>query len=406
MKKFLTISLFLPLAVGAQQLFVSNSALVHISDGANLEVGGDLENEGVIQNLGTLSLYGDWTVNTNFNGLEGTIQFLGDENQTISPPRLTVREIVLSQGGQVNFPGDEYVVTDRIEFSFGNIQIENDTKFVLGPNARVSGGSNLSYFDGILTYQGSGDRTFPLGDDGLYAPVTLLNVFGVNTEIQAQFVRGNDVDPIPGDSLLGVSHRGLWEIELTNGGTNPTRVGVEFSDEDLSDFRIRNNIRHRVNSPVLAFSDNPEGEFIGLGVESLLDSDSLTFGTLISEKTLSPQLGEKIYLAVALAPQIPSEGLFFVPEAFSPSASDPANQTFRVFGANISPDGFNLVVYNRYGSVVYSTTSFEEANQEGWDGLNQRTGAEEPTGVYYYTLRLQFDTGLPAERKGSFFFVK
>ncbi|MEP1033912.1 gliding motility-associated C-terminal domain-containing protein [Ekhidna sp.] len=390
----------------AQQLYVPSNGLIHISEGANLEVGGDLDNNGVIQNRGTLSLYGDWLTNANFNGLTGRLQFLGGSSQMVSPPQLTVSELVINQGGVVNFPGNQYIILDRLEFQLGNIKPGDDTRFVLEPNARVEGGSNFSYFDGTLIAKGSGEKTFPIGSDGLYAPVTLLSVFGLNTEIAASFQKGNSLDPIPGDSLLGVSHRGLWELELLNGATDPTQIELEFTEEDLSDFRIRNNIRHRVNSPVIAYATNPEGIYHSLGVKTINDSDSLTYGTIVSEIPLQPSLGQKIYLAMGLAPRIPNEGLYFIPEAFSPQASDLKNQSFKIFGQHISEEGFDLQIYNRYGVVVYTATTFAEANQNGWNGVNQRTGADEPAGVYYYTIRFQFNTGLPVQQKGAFYLVK
>ncbi len=406
MRRLAYIFFFVPTLLLAQQLYIPSNGLIHISEGANLEVGGDFENNGAVQNLGALTLYGDWTVNNNFNGLQGSLRFWGGTDQVVAPPQLTVSEMVVNQGGEVDFTGSEYLVLDRIDFQLGNIKPSEDTRFVLGPNVRVNGGSNLSYFDGTLISQGSGEKTFPLGADGFHAPVTLLNVFGLNTEIAATFQKENMVDPIPGDSLLGVSHRGLWEIEVLNGNTDPTRVEIGFNGEDLSDFRLRNNIRHKVNSPVVAYANDPAGIFESLGVESLLNSDSLTFGTIISEESLTIPVDQKIYLAMALAPKIPNEGLFFIPEAFSPQASDARNQRFRVFGQNISDDGFSLLVYNRYGSLVYSADSFTEANQSGWNGANQRTGADEPAGVYYYTIKFQFNTGLPAEKKGAFYLVR
>lgn len=405
MRKLIYILGLAPFVVWGQ-LFVPSNGLIHIAEGANLEVGGDLDNNGVIQNRGTLSLYGDWTANANFNGLTGRLQFLGGSEQMVNVPQLTVSEIVVNQGGEVNFPGNQYIILDRLEFQLGNIKPGDDTRFVLEPGARVIGGSNLSYFDGTLIAKGSGEKMFPVGSDGLFAPITMLSVFGLNTEIAAKFNRGNLEDPVPGDSLLGVSHRGLWELELLNGSTDPSKIELEFSEDDLSDFRVPNNIRHRVNAPVIAYATDPAGIYRSLGVESIMDSDSLTFGTIVSELALQPQIGQKLYVAVGLAPRVPSEGLYFIPEAFSPQASDPKNQTFRIFGERISEEGFDLQIYNRYGIVVYSTSSFAEANQNGWNGENQKTGADEPAGVYYYTVRFQFETGLPVEQKGAFYLVK
>ncbi|MEO1186040.1 MAG: hypothetical protein AAFX46_15785, partial [Cyanobacteria bacterium J06636_27] len=171
----------LPFVLVAQQLYIPSNGIMHISEGANLQVGGDFENNGVVQNLGALTLYGDWTTNNNFNGLQGSLRFWGGEDQMVALPQLTVSELVINQGGEVNFSGSEYLVLDGIDFQLGNIKPGEDTRFVLGPNVRVNGGSNMSYFDGAIISQGSGIKTFPLGTDGFYNPVTLLNVFGLNT---------------------------------------------------------------------------------------------------------------------------------------------------------------------------------------------------------------------------------
>ncbi|WP_420317462.1 gliding motility-associated C-terminal domain-containing protein [Ekhidna sp.] len=407
MKKLLIISLFFLICqYSTAQLHIQGSALMHISEGANLEVGGDLENEGVLQNNGTLSLYGNWTINNNFNGLTGKLQFLGGANQNVSPPQLRVDELIINQEGDVNFSGSEYTVINRLELKFGNIIIGDNTKFVLEGNARVVGGSEFSYFEGTLIHKGIGEKIFPLGDDSYYNPIHLLDVTGADTEISARFDRENPVDPIPGDSLLGVSHLGLWNIKVLSGNPDGALVRLEFNGHDLSDLRITNNIRHRVNAPVVGYSNNPAEEFQSLGVDQLLDSDSLTFGTIFSEKRFNPNPNLDHYFAVALAPRIPSEGLYYIPEAFSPNASDFKNQTFKIFGEQIVEDGFSLQIYNRYGIVVYSTESFVEANSLGWDGVNQKTGEEEPAGVYYYTVRFQFNTGLPIQEKGAFYLVK
>lgn len=406
MRKLIFISILLPGLIYGQQLFVGGDALIHVQNEANLSIGGDLENTGAIQNLGTITLYGDWTVNNNFNGLEGALILLGGSDQNVELPELTISELTINQGGVANFTGDEYIITDRIDFQFGNIEVGPDTRFILGEDAQVFGGSNDSYFSGTLISRGSGIKIFPIGSNGIHAPLTLLNVFGVDSEIAASYTYPNPVDPMPSDTILGISNRGLWELELVGGGTDPTLVELEFNQEDLTDLPIRNNIRHRFNSPVITYSTDLTGTWGSLGISELLDSDSLTYGRITGEIPIRPMMNQKVYLAIGLAPQVPNEGLFFIPEAFSPNATDPANQAFRIFGENIENEDFFLTIFNRLGVEVYSTTSFVEANRNGWNGNNQVTGAEEPTGIYYYQTRFKFVTGQIIEKSGAFYLVK
>lgn len=406
MRKLLSILTLLPGLLFAQQLFVGSNALVHVSEDANLEIGGNLENAGVVQNLGTISLYGNWTINNNFNGLLGTLAFVGASDQFISPTQLTVGEWIMNSGGNIALSGTEYVVTDRLEFQFGNIEVSPNTRFILGENSRVIGGSSDSYVDGKVIARGSGIKKFPVGNQGVYGALTLLDVFGVDTEIGVSYSYVQPVIPSPADTLLGVSDVGLWEVTLDNGTTDPTLVNLEFNDIDLNNFKKFNKIRHKVNTPVVAYSPQLGSDFGSLGVSELVDSDSVTFGNITSEFPVSLSTGQRLYFAVGLAPKVPNERLLFIPQAFSPNATDPDNQAFKIFGESISEEDFSLQVFNRLGALVYSTTSFNEANKRGWDGTNQKTGAQESVGLYYYAIRLKYNTGLVYENTGAFYLIK
>ena len=133
MKKLNFILTFLPVLLFSQELYMSGSSILHISEGATLEVGGNLENNGILQNNGTLAIYGDWTVNNNFNGLNGTLEFLGGSNQMVSIPTLRVRELIVNSGGLVDFPGNEYSVLERLYLEFGSIRLGENTRFILEP---------------------------------------------------------------------------------------------------------------------------------------------------------------------------------------------------------------------------------------------------------------------------------
>ncbi|MFK7952658.1 MAG: gliding motility-associated C-terminal domain-containing protein, partial [Ekhidna sp.] len=317
-----------------------------------------------------------------------------------------VEKLIMNSGGSLNYNGSEFIVKDEINFIDGVIFPGSDTEFIIESNATVRGGSPTSYIQGAMTHLGGGSKYFPLGYEGQFAPITLLDVAGVDQKLTASYQNPNSSTPIPGEDLLGVSHIGLWEVSLDEGSIDSALVNIDFSNEDLENFIIRNDIRHRVNSPVVAFSDSLDGTFHSLGVESLNFTDSATFGNIITEVGILPELNETLYLAIALAPRIVPEGQFYIPQAFSPRASDNDNQTFRVFGERIQETGFRLEIYNRLGILVYSTSSFEEANKTGWTGVNQRTGKEEPSGTYYYFVRLQKENEEIFEEKGALYLLR
>lgn len=405
----LYLSLLFTMSLGAQQFYVQPGAKVNIYSGANLEIGGNLENEGVILNIGTLSLFGNWLINSRvdgYNGIGGRLAMKGIGDQRILSQSFAVDKFVMNSGGSLTYEGAELSVMSETNFIDGVLITGENTRFILESNGRSLGGSPLSYVQGRMTHKGGGSKFFPLGYEGQYGPLTLLDVAGVGQEITASYQNPNPSTPTPGEDLLGVSHLGLWEVSLEAGSIDSAIVSIDFSNEDLENFLIKNNIRHRVNSPVVAFSDSPDGIFSSLGVEFLNSTDSLTFGSVTTEFGILPSLNQSIYLAIALAPRIVPEGQVYIPQAFSPRASDQDNQTFRIFGERIRETDFKLEIYNRLGILVYSTNSFEEANKTGWTGVNQNTGKEEPSGTYYYFVRLMKENEEVIEEKGAIYLLR
>lgn len=393
----------------AQQFYVQPGATVNITSGANLEIGGDLENDGVIQNVGTLSLFGDWLINSRndgYNGIGGELRMKGIGDQRILSQSFAVNKFVMNSGGTLTYEGAELTVLSETNFIDGILITGDNTRFVLESNGRSLGGSPLSYIQGRMTQIGGGSKFFPLGHEGQFAPITLLDVAGADQEITAAYQNPNPSTPVPGEDLLGVSHLGLWEVSLDQGSIDSALINIEFSNEDLENFLIRNDIRHRVNSPVVAYSDAPDGVFNSLGVETLNSTDSLTFGSLTTETGILPELNESIYLAIALAPRVVPEGQVYIPQAFSPRATDEDNRTFRVFGERILETNFRLEIYNRLGVLVYSSNSFLESNETGWTGVNQNTGLEEPSGTYYYFVRLMKENEEIFEEKGALYLLR
>jgi PKD repeat protein len=72
----------------------------------------------------------------------------------------------------------------------------------------------------------------------------------------------------------------------------------------------------------------------------------------------------------------------FPPTAFSPSAFKTEDREFRIYSEGIVNDGYNLLIFNRWGEVI-----FESINQEtGWDGT-MKNGQNAPAGVYSWVIQ-------------------
>jgi hypothetical protein len=91
----------------------------------------------------------------------------------------------------------------------------------------------------------------------------------------------------------------------------------------------------------------------------------------------------------------------FVPNVFNPSLSESDNSNLRVYGNNVSNENFNFRVYNKWGELVYETSTFDEAHNQGWNGSVKNTGQAVTAGVYTYTLIGQFYDGSKFEKSGT-----
>lgn len=86
----------------------------------------------------------------------------------------------------------------------------------------------------------------------------------------------------------------------------------------------------------------------------------------------------------------------FPPTAFSPNAGFEQDREFRIHANGILQEGYQLLVFNRWGEVV-----FESENQEfGWDG-KMKNGSFAPAGVYTWTIQYNDFTGKKHKQQGA-----
>ncbi|WP_319503425.1 PKD domain-containing protein [uncultured Draconibacterium sp.] len=84
------------------------------------------------------------------------------------------------------------------------------------------------------------------------------------------------------------------------------------------------------------------------------------------------------------------------PTAFSPNATLPGDQEFRLYAEGVVPDGYNLVIFNRWGELVFETNTQEQ----GWDGT-MSNGNFAPSGMYTWVLEYNDFMGGSHKQKGN-----
>jgi gliding motility-associated-like protein len=72
----------------------------------------------------------------------------------------------------------------------------------------------------------------------------------------------------------------------------------------------------------------------------------------------------------------------FPPTAFSPNAPDEVDREFRIHAEGIVNEGYKMLMYNRWGQVVFETYS----QNKGWDGRT-KNGSNAPAGAYTWILQ-------------------
>ena len=79
----------------------------------------------------------------------------------------------------------------------------------------------------------------------------------------------------------------------------------------------------------------------------------------------------------------------YIPNAFTPNGDD-LNPLFYPCGYNIDPDNFNMLIFDRWGKLVFSTTKWDATvcHSEGWNGTlnNKGTPGRVVMDVYAYRI--------------------
>jgi gliding motility-associated-like protein len=86
---------------------------------------------------------------------------------------------------------------------------------------------------------------------------------------------------------------------------------------------------------------------------------------------------------------------FYSPNAFTPN-NDGINDLFYVSGEGIDPDNFEMLIFNRFGNLIFrSTTPFDY-----WDGRTS-DGSLSPAGTYVYLISTLDMDGNPKRYEGT-----
>ncbi|MEL6556630.1 MAG: gliding motility-associated C-terminal domain-containing protein [Bacteroidota bacterium] len=396
--------------VNGQNLFLQENAAIFIQEGVDLQVGGDLENNGMIENMGTISLYANLTNASIFNTALGELSFNGNGVQRLISTNFDINTLTMNGiSNELVLESNTIRILNSVEFINGIIKPTETTNFIIESDAEAIGGSQDSYFDGSLIQMGTGFKYYPIGNNGVFTPISMDDIRGINVSLRVSSSAPAAVPVVPNeDDVIGVSDHAIWQINLEDGSLDSILLSMEFEDVDFENFTIQNDINADSKSPVVLQRSADEEFFRTLGVSELTNWDAPfgPSGRIIAEEYLKIPTDDTKFVAIGYAPILSEEGGVYIPTAFSPNAIDEDNKSFKVFGFRVVNQDFELRVFNRFNVLVYETNDFLEANQVGWDGTNQNNGNEEPSGLYYYTIKYKLESGQEINEQRSIYLIR
>jgi len=353
---------------------INNSANLFIADGVTVTTGGSLINGGFLQNNGSFSLSGNWTNLSIYQGT-GSVSLTGS-NQLFSNLAQPVAHLIIDGVGLKTIAG-KLLITNEVDFRRGIVLIDDNDTLMMGPGCVVKNGSVLSYVDGALTSQGSGYKFYPIGINGKYFPVELVDIRGFEPTLEVEAVE--NLPAVTTSIPVDIKKDVYWTRKTIAGTFESSRItlGLDMQGENPLQLTI-------------ASADNLSDEF-AISDKVTISSDNGV--TIIS--TELPITGNYFVLGV-----LPGEAPrpYFFSSTLSPNAMNPDNRMVKVFGDAIGPSDFYFQVFNRWGQSVFETQSFAAMYSQGWDG--RQNGNMLPSGVYPYSIKYKESSGKPIQQTG------
>ena len=372
----------------AQTLY-NGDQTIYIGPNAVISVNGSVTNNGTLENNGEVLVTGDWENNNTYIPGEGALVLTGN-NQQVNHNG-AVHELVIDGTGEMLFTSD-VAISGSLFLENGFLTPAPGVRVTAQPGATVSEGYTRSFVNGPFYHQGSGVKLFPVGKNGTYSPVVVD--LGESPVIGFEVFESNQSSYFSFE-LRDVFRTRYWQQTLVSGrvgeGASITLPLEWYRDEDVE----------RDEIVIVAAGSNANYQPLPtIGANGFVNSGTIT-------ASLNDQFS--IFTMGRLAER-PEERTIYVPNAFAPdhalAGQNGEDDRIKVYGKEISEEGFLFRIYNRWGVLVYETTSYLEASTKGWDGSSGHTGKKESMGSYKYMLKGKYNSGRLIEKSGSIHLIR
>jgi len=182
----------------------------------------------------TLAINGSISNASSWSWLPGSQLILINEGELVASEGWQISKLTLK--GDFTLTGS-LEINDQLSLERGIFSIPTSGYLQLNQAAGVQA-EEQSYVEGAIHHQGTGEKYFPIGSNGVFAPVTLLNVRGTSETVVGLTTSDGDISAasLP-DGVAEVSNQ-YWYLTSSN-GFNGSRVELPLlASLDISDYTV------------------------------------------------------------------------------------------------------------------------------------------------------------------------
>ncbi len=197
-------------------------------------------------------------------------------------------------------------------------------------------------------------------------------------------------------NAINLTH-GSYMVSVYDGGCSTFAVAnVMETPGPTAEFTVHPQTITLLDGPT-EFYNNSTGNIINWfwnfgdgtsGVGSSMQHQYASTGTFVASLTVTDNNGCTDSTSDTII--VKDYFSFYIPNAFTPN-SDGKNDLFYPKGNNVDPNNFNMMIYDRWGNIVFSTNRWEVDHSEGWNGTKNNAGNINSViiGVYVYQIQVK-----------------
>jgi hypothetical protein len=219
-----------------------------------MSVSGSISAQQAIRNTGNLNLFtgaeigifGNLDNNGPLNSLGGRIYFTGTSAQSfLGSSQAETFDVSINNSNGLTLSNNSIRVSNELFLTSGILTSYPNGLVILTDDALTSGASTLSYVDGPIRKIGNDPFTFPVGNLGNYAPISMSAPSSITDAYTSTYFRSNGAIDFNNTLELGIDHISTceyWQIDRTTGSSqvliSPTWNVNSCGVTDLADLLV------------------------------------------------------------------------------------------------------------------------------------------------------------------------